>query len=268
MRHIVALASAAVFLMHGGPGAAQTCAGDCGGDGEVTINELVRAVAVALGSTPVAECAAVDADGDGAVRVPELIVAVNNLLGGCGAAPATRTPTPTVAANATPTVGGPCRNGEVTFSYANASGDSNAVTSNLRLTLLAASQVRDARTGLYVWAITALECTEGVAFRRSIQIQIIGASSPFAAGQTIDLGSPTTFPLDLVVYGELQDPNAFLRTWTPSGGSLSIESAEGSRIRFHLVADMMPYPLNSFGDQPRGTFRLEVRGEITDVATS
>lgn len=260
------MVSAALLCVAGGRAAAQPCAGDCGGDGMVTVNELVRGVAIALGAAPVGDCAAVDADGNGAVGVAELIAAVNNLLTGCGGAAATRTPTPTVVPVVTPTAGGPCQNGEVSFSYANVSGDSNAVTTPLQLRLLGASQTRDARSGTYLWLLTALECTEGVAFRRSLQVQIIGVNSPFAAGQTVELGSPTTFPLDLVVYGELQDPNAFLRTWTPSAGSLTIESVQGTRVRFRLVADMVPYPLNSFGDQPRGSFRLDVQGEITDAA--
>jgi len=40
---------------------AAPCGGDCDGDGAVGINELVRAVSIALGSTPADQCASADA---------------------------------------------------------------------------------------------------------------------------------------------------------------------------------------------------------------
>ncbi len=63
--------------------AAPPCAGDCNGDGVVTIDELVTGVEIALGVTPVAQCAALDANGDGVITVDELLQAVHNLLNGC-----------------------------------------------------------------------------------------------------------------------------------------------------------------------------------------
>jgi hypothetical protein len=60
------------------------CAGDCNGDGEVTINELITGVNIALGSQPVSACPAFDVSPtDGEVAINELIAAVNNALGGC-----------------------------------------------------------------------------------------------------------------------------------------------------------------------------------------
>ena len=67
------------------------CAGDCDGDGTVTVAELIGGVASALGSA--APCAALDADGDGVARIDELVAAVNAALAGCPA-PATPTATP------------------------------------------------------------------------------------------------------------------------------------------------------------------------------
>jgi hypothetical protein len=247
------------------PAAAQTCGGDCGGDRVVTINELVRAVSIALGSTPVSECAAADPDGDGMVTVAELIGAVNNVLEGCDRASVTRTPTPTSLPNATPTttfIPG-CDNGEVSFSYSNVAG-TNAVTSALTLRLVSAGEVRDARTGLYVWAVTALECLEGVQFHRSIQIQFVGVSSPMTAGARVEVKAGG-FPISLTVYGELQDPNVFQRTWSPASGTMTIEAADGGSLRFRFVGDMVPQPLTSFGAQPTGTFTLDVRGTIDHV---
>jgi hypothetical protein len=82
-------------------GAAAQCCGDCNGDGEVTINELITAVNNALqgcaAPTP-AQCCG-DCNGDGQVTINELIIAVNNALQGCAVA----TPTPTSGRSPTPT---------------------------------------------------------------------------------------------------------------------------------------------------------------------
>lgn len=59
------------------------CLGDCNGDGRVSVDELVRGVAIALGNVPFAECPALDRNGDGEVAVYELITAVNAALAGC-----------------------------------------------------------------------------------------------------------------------------------------------------------------------------------------
>jgi hypothetical protein len=59
------------------------CAGDCSGDGTVTVSEIVTLVGVALGSTESSACGRGDLDGDGAIRIAELVAAVNALLDGC-----------------------------------------------------------------------------------------------------------------------------------------------------------------------------------------
>jgi hypothetical protein len=59
------------------------CTGDCNGDGEVTIDELLIGVNIALDLQPLSRCAAFDAGGDGMVTIDELLAAVNNALGGC-----------------------------------------------------------------------------------------------------------------------------------------------------------------------------------------
>lgn len=71
---------------------AATCVGDCGGDGEVTIDEIIIGVNIAMGVAPMESCRVFDAGGDGEVTVEELIMGVNSALLGC--APVT-TPTPT-----------------------------------------------------------------------------------------------------------------------------------------------------------------------------
>lgn len=69
---------------------AAACPGDCNGDGQVAIPELIRGVAAALGGE--LDCPAMDGDGNGLVAIGELIAAVNAALGGC---PSGATPTPT-----------------------------------------------------------------------------------------------------------------------------------------------------------------------------
>jgi hypothetical protein len=59
------------------------CAGDCNDDGEVTVDELLSGVNIALGNRGLEACAVFDADGDGEVSVNELIRAVNRALAGC-----------------------------------------------------------------------------------------------------------------------------------------------------------------------------------------
>jgi hypothetical protein len=63
---------------------AQPCGGDCDGDGNVSISELILAVNIALGRRPPSECEAADADGNGALAINELIGAVRSALEGCG----------------------------------------------------------------------------------------------------------------------------------------------------------------------------------------
>lgn len=58
------------------------CGGDCDADGEVTVDEVQRGVALLLGATSEA-CAALDSDRDGRYTVDELVAALSRLLAGC-----------------------------------------------------------------------------------------------------------------------------------------------------------------------------------------
>jgi hypothetical protein len=72
------------------------CVGDCSADGEVTVDELISMVNIALEASPLTACAAGDADNDGAISINEIIIGVNNALTGCSAgATPTATATPT-----------------------------------------------------------------------------------------------------------------------------------------------------------------------------
>jgi len=65
------------------------CVGDCNGDGQVTIDDLIRMVNIALGLAPICPndvndgCLAGDANCDCEITVDEIIRAVNNSLQGC-----------------------------------------------------------------------------------------------------------------------------------------------------------------------------------------
>lgn len=101
-----AVALAAGVLL-GGVERSVACTGDCSGDGEVTVNEIITGVNIALGSASVDGCAAMDANGDGEVSIDEIISAINGALEGCPAVtPQESTPTPT--ATAIPATATPC----------------------------------------------------------------------------------------------------------------------------------------------------------------
>jgi cytochrome c peroxidase len=66
------------------PFAGKFCTGDCNLDRNVTIDELIAAVNVALENSPLAACVVADSNGDGMVAINELIAAVDAASGGCG----------------------------------------------------------------------------------------------------------------------------------------------------------------------------------------
>jgi cysteine-rich repeat protein len=91
------------------------CTGDCNGDGDVTVNELIAMVNIALGNADLSTCAVGDANGSGDLTINEIIAGVNNALNGCTATP---TPTP---------VAGTCGNGVVDFDKGESCDDGNTV---------------------------------------------------------------------------------------------------------------------------------------------
>lgn len=60
----------------------ESCAGDCDGDGEVMVSELVLALDQSLSGLD--ECLAADSDADGIVSITDLVRAVGSALEGCG----------------------------------------------------------------------------------------------------------------------------------------------------------------------------------------
>ena len=59
------------------------CTGDCDGDTFVSVDEIVTAIAVALGDVPATACAAADRNGDHKVTVDELVAGLDAALHGC-----------------------------------------------------------------------------------------------------------------------------------------------------------------------------------------
>lgn len=64
-------------------GESPSCAGDCNGNGRVSVEELIRGVAIALGRGEASSCVNVDGNRDGSVSIGELIAAVSSALDGC-----------------------------------------------------------------------------------------------------------------------------------------------------------------------------------------
>lgn len=56
------------------------CVGDCDGNGEVAINEVVNSVNIFLENAPASSCPNADQDGDGFVLINEVVAAVNSFL--------------------------------------------------------------------------------------------------------------------------------------------------------------------------------------------
>jgi hypothetical protein len=61
-----------------------SCPGDCNGDGEVTINELITGVNLALSSGSLNSCPAFDLDSSNDITIDELVRGVGAALEGCG----------------------------------------------------------------------------------------------------------------------------------------------------------------------------------------
>ena len=61
------------------------CTGDCDGNGEVAVNELLQGVNIALGSQPMNACPVFDTEGDNQVAINEILTAVKAALEGCPA---------------------------------------------------------------------------------------------------------------------------------------------------------------------------------------
>jgi hypothetical protein len=59
------------------------CNGSCDYSGQVTVEDILKMVDIALGNDGVASCPAGDTNGDGQITIDEILAAVNNALNGC-----------------------------------------------------------------------------------------------------------------------------------------------------------------------------------------
>jgi ELWxxDGT repeat protein len=59
------------------------CSGDCSGNGEVTIDELVNGIGIASAGRGIDRCVSMDRAGDGSVGIDDLVAAVGHALDGC-----------------------------------------------------------------------------------------------------------------------------------------------------------------------------------------
>jgi len=71
------------WVLSGRSLAAPPCGGDCDDGGDVTVDELITGVGIALGDPNAAQCHNMDSDGDGDITVDEIVGAVSNALFGC-----------------------------------------------------------------------------------------------------------------------------------------------------------------------------------------
>ncbi|MCK6554429.1 ethylbenzene dehydrogenase-related protein [Candidatus Binatia bacterium] len=87
--HRLMAASSRAAIAGPGVAAAQdgVCVGNCNGDAEVTIDEIIIGVNIALGSAQLSECPIFDSVVDGQVTVDEIILAVTYAQNGCPAPP-------------------------------------------------------------------------------------------------------------------------------------------------------------------------------------
>ena len=70
---------------------AQSCAGDCNGNAQVSVDEVITLVNITFGAPPVcttggaqvSTCTAGDLNGDQQITIDEIVAAVNKALNGC-----------------------------------------------------------------------------------------------------------------------------------------------------------------------------------------
>ncbi|MBI3783286.1 MAG: hypothetical protein HY270_07780 [Deltaproteobacteria bacterium] len=110
--------------------ASAQCTGDCNGSGDVTVDELVVGVNIALGNAMLDACPAFDSNHDDSVTIDELISAVKFALNECPAAtptPPVPTPTPSPKPSVSATIPPGCGNGTVDFNLGETCDDGNNV---------------------------------------------------------------------------------------------------------------------------------------------
>lgn len=76
-------ATSQVAITHGNILLSGGCIGNCDYSSQVTVDELLALVNIALGNTSITLCEAGDANASGTITVDEILTAINNALSGC-----------------------------------------------------------------------------------------------------------------------------------------------------------------------------------------
>ena len=266
-----------VAMVAGSVGEAQSaCTGDCDASGDVTIDEIVRGVGIALGTTSLSQCTVLDASGDGQVTIDEVIAAVSAALSGCPTGQPTPTPTPTVQpATPTQSSGGPtpapgCSGAYFTTNFANPSGVN--VNQPLDTTLYQTKGSGNLDfigiANLGTFGANASNCP--IPVRGIPRIVRVGAANAgrIVAGTTFALNASSApgLPPNILNYAEAT-AGPSLQTWIADSGTLTIDSIDGSTVTFHASGHMVPGPAYPFGPPAMGTFDLTVSGTVTVTMT-
>ncbi len=246
------LFAAAVLTTTSAP-ARGACIGDCGGDGEVTVDELILGVNIALGSIGVNACVVFDNDQSGEVTIDELIAGVNNALNGCPAVIRTETPTqaptptntpevvpsdtPTVevVATATPTLTPTSTTEPATATATRTATDVPTATPTTMLVPPTATATRTATT------VSSAVCGD----------RIIGAGETCDDGNTVSNPPSDTCPSDCTII-----------TCTPSGTKRTVS------VSFTPPAGKTIASMTIVLEYPDGTVQIPGTGDAESVATS
>ncbi|MBI3786519.1 MAG: hypothetical protein HY270_24280, partial [Deltaproteobacteria bacterium] len=86
IKRAISFAAMGLLLFAASPRAVSAaCVGDCNGNGEITIDEIIKMVNIALGTAMLDTCSPGDGNGDGDITVDEIISAVSTSLSSCPA---------------------------------------------------------------------------------------------------------------------------------------------------------------------------------------
>jgi hypothetical protein len=235
-RTLTALAlCAAVLFAAAPPSAAQTCAGDCNGNGVVSNDETLVGANVALGTLALKACPSADANGDGRVGVGEAVGAVGRSMAGCGGARTTSAGEPRAASPQIElgVVAGSA-GAQVSFDATlHTMGNDVAGTENEiafdPLTPIISCQSNPAINKSAFAAFSPIGCTPGVDCT-SVKLLVLSLSNvdPIPDGSVlysctvaISIAAPDgTYPLDSFAEGAA----------TPDGDALPLEGIDGAVI--------------------------------------
>jgi hypothetical protein len=254
---------------------AQSCRGDCGGDGMVTVDELVLAVNIALGLASIGEC---NAFAGGPMTISDLLQAVSNTISGCSPGrTATPTPTPTPPrrcsdsdgsgtvqiSNASPSNG----NGAFDITCVTVENAGGTRTELTRVTV--AGAVNGQKAELLVYFVTATGAIDTVTYQWVDDPKFPGAFSnlafcntPACAGASVDLPARQIILNDVPLggpFGETATVNGSLTldeiptpvpTPTPMvcpGGSIEVTATNVQGTNNSLPFDAVLTSASNFG---------------------